>query len=210
MGESCLSLLSFPLEIRFLIYDYLCGTEPECFRMDMYPVSSIAFGPPPRSLLLSCRQIHTEVQHHYYSIATLRLTSLGFVQPRTAISSRALFMIRQARRVELVLQWNVFFPRGTVGPAHEISTRNRRWLQDQVALIVDEGQNIKTILVSLRDPSPWGDWASKKPVLEPLELLRGRAYFARGEVIASARAEKEITVRLTQYLHDLNRSLVSS
>ncbi|KAF2706895.1 hypothetical protein K504DRAFT_70015 [Pleomassaria siparia CBS 279.74] len=168
-------LLGLPTELRYAIYDHLNLGEPVCYPFPASPITSISHGPPPGQLLVICSQIRDEIRAHYYGRVTFRLMALGSSQiNRSDISAKALSVLRQAKKVELVMVWNLSPQRESADPA-TWPWWMTEWLHDQVRLLKEEGHKLDLVIVSLRDVSLGENWEMKKKLLAPLQVLKGRA-----------------------------------
>lgn len=102
-----------------------------------------------------------------------------------------------------MMMWNVTIETARVGVV-AIPYWMKGWLEQHVKLLVEEGQNLKTVVVSLRDASSYGGWWAKKELLEPLQLLKGKVRFVVGEIVGSKDANDDIRVNVEDYVKLLN------
>jgi hypothetical protein len=197
-------IFRLPIELRYDIYDYLSINEPVCYPFPCSPITSISHGAPPRQLLLSCRKIHDEVRAHYYGRATFRFLAVGSSRhKRVDISIGTLTAIRQAKKVELMLVWNLSEQRISAGP-QTWPWMMIRWVGEQAALLRDEGHKIELVTLSLRDTSTAGTWQMKEQLLKPLKMLKGKCRFDVGEIITVQMEDQEVRKHLEQYVKELN------
>lgn len=89
-----------------------------------------------------------------------------------------------------------------MGESHGV----RRWLNEQVDLLLEEGKSLELVIISVRDASPNADWRSKSGVLVPLKNLEGRVHFRLGDIIVAEGEEEEARDVLETYLETLNIS----
>ncbi|KAF1840963.1 uncharacterized protein K460DRAFT_359503 [Cucurbitaria berberidis CBS 394.84] len=197
--------LGLPRELRYEIYEYLCGTEPRSYPFKAPPIASFDQTPPPTNLQLTCRYIYEEIRTYFHGRVTLRFVTRSFSQEtRNHIHSLALTAIRQAKKVELVLVWDI--PLGLVETEWgKWPWAMNGWLDEQVSLLLDEGKNLESVVVSIRDVSENVDWEKKTMILKPLSKLKARVRFQSGEITAADREEEALRGHLGKYLRDLNK-----
>jgi hypothetical protein len=198
------TLLGLPLEIRYLIYEQLYGVEPVSYPFGRLPVSSVSQGGPPRAFILTCRQLFEELREHYFSLVTFRFISLGArrISPK-GITPGNLVAIRQARKLDFLLIWNVVNDEAR-SPLISWPYWMRGWLDQMVWLVKKESQMLKTVIISIRDATEGTKWFHKRDLLEPFQLLKGKARFAVGEIIVNEDVEDDIMDHLKQYVKELN------
>lgn len=209
MASDISAFLSLPLEIKYNIYKHLCRNEPVYYPFPNSPITSISHGGPPRPLLLTCRQIAAEAREYYYGLATLRFLSLRSVWiKRETISTVSLAAIQRARKIELMLVWNVT----SAGRSAELESWllwMNGWLYQQVKLMDDEGHKLEVVTISLRDAPLSAGWKTKPRLLEPLNLLKGKVRFLVGEIIAAEDVEDSIRDSLEKHIQELNKEVRS-
>ncbi|KAF2794890.1 hypothetical protein K505DRAFT_324444 [Melanomma pulvis-pyrius CBS 109.77] len=198
------AFLRLPTELRYDIYEYLCLDEPVCYPFRRSPISSISHGVPPRQLLLACRKIHDEVQTHFYRRATFRLLALGSSRmERADISPGSLAAIRRAKKVELMLMWNLTDQRVLAEP-RTWPWCLAGWLHEQSQLLKDEAHQLELITISLRDASSPFPWEVKELLLMPLLKLKGKARFEVGEIITVQEDGEVMKNDFVKYVGELN------
>lgn len=198
------AFLRLPTELRYDIYDYLSLDDPICYPFPSSPITSISHRAPPRQLLLACHKIHDEVRTHFYSRATFRLLALGSSRIKRAdISPGTLVAIRRAKKVELMLMWNLTGERANANPKTWPWCMNG-WLGEQVELLKDEGHQLELITISLRNASSAVPWEMKKKLIAPLRMLRGKVRFEVGEIITVQEEEEGIRKDIAKYVRKLN------
>jgi hypothetical protein len=101
-----------------------------------------------------------------------------------------------------MMMWSVTIETARVGVV-AIPYEMEGWLYHHVELLVEEGKNLKTVTISLRDASQYGGWWAKKELLEPLQLLKGRVRFIAGEIVAK-NANDDIRANVQDYVKALN------
>ncbi|KAF2266913.1 hypothetical protein CC78DRAFT_111136 [Lojkania enalia] len=199
-------IFRLPVELRYEIYRCLCRDEFICYPFCNSPITAINLEAPPRQLLLTCHQIYDEVRTYYYGTATFRLASIGTSQiKREDISAGTLIALGEARKVELMLMWNMNGNRKKRGPSSWPWWMNG-WLEEQVALLRDVAHKLEVVAIAVRDASHYRDWEQKKPMLEPLQLLKGKIQFAVTEVIAADDIEENLRQDIEGYVRELNSS----
>ncbi|KAF2866728.1 hypothetical protein BDV95DRAFT_583671 [Massariosphaeria phaeospora] len=198
------ALLQLPIELRYAIYHHLCREGPICYPFPNSPITSIDSRAPPRQLLLTCRQLCDEVRSYYYGLATLRFLALGSPRmQRQDMSRGALLAIREVKKVELMLMWNMTVHRATADPASWPWWMNG-WVEERAQLLKDEGHKLELVIVSLRDASVDASWDKTKRLLAPLQLLKGEVRFEVGEIITVDDVEDSIRRGMEEYITSLN------
>ncbi|ORX91980.1 hypothetical protein BCR34DRAFT_581296 [Clohesyomyces aquaticus] len=198
------SLLRLPLEIRHLIYSNLTPLDPVSYPFPQSPITSISHRSPPRSLLLTNHQLSAEVRSYYYGVAVFRFLGMaGFSVISDDISPGSVSAVRNMRKVELMILWNLTKERLRADQSTWPYFMSR-WLEDIVSFLRKEATELKVLIVSVRDVGVGGKWKKKKALLEALESLRGRVKFLVGEIVVVGGEEQEVRGRLGEYLKELN------
>ena len=197
-------LFRLPVELRYEIYAHLSAAQPICYPFRESPITSISHHPPPLSLLLTCHKLSWEALDYFHSIATFRFLALGVSRDtNSALHPTALSSLRQARRVEFMLVWNLTADRVRVHPS-TWPWWMVGWLDMQVNLLQEEGHELKEVVVSLRDASIEGGWELKRALLEPLNRLKGRVNFRIGEIVNVINKEDEVLEGIKAFIKELN------
>jgi hypothetical protein len=193
-------LLRLPRELRYEIYDHLCRQEPKSYPFRQPPITSIDQRAPPTALYLTCRYINEELQGYFRSKVTIRFVAQGVRRiQRNDIDSASLTAIRQAKKIELRLQWHV-----TPTLMSNWSYTIHGWLAEQINLLLDEARSLELITLSVMDASENVKWVSKRGTLAPLKKMAGRVSLRVGEVVAADGEEAELREQLTEYVKELN------
>lgn len=194
-----------PKELRYQIYDQLCCTEPKSYPFSASPVSSIDQRLPPTDLQLTCRYLHEEINTYFYGKATIRFVAQDVLRFRQEdIKTVALNAIQRAKKIELVLRWNITSERAKA----DMSTWPRSmngWLTEQIVLLAEEGKSLELIVVSISDSSECMDWRRKSRMLAPLKKLKGRFRFQVGVIMAADGEEEGLRQSLEEYVRELNQ-----
>lgn len=203
--------LNLPRELRYGIYDYLCGQEAVSYPFRAPPITSFDQTPPPTNLQLTSRFIYEEIRSYFYGNATLSFVPQPILRgarslsraTRNAIPPLALVAIRQAKKAEVALVWNI---NSTIAGAmwHNWSRIIKRWLDELVDLLLHEAANLELVSISVRDASENVDWEERLTLLQPLNKLKGRVLFQVGEIIVADREEGILKENLKKYLETLN------
>jgi hypothetical protein len=198
--------LRLPVELRFNIYDYLCGKEPRSYPFKYSPVSSIDQTPPPTALQLTCRNIHEEIQAYFQGHATLRFVAGSYWSHE--VPARALQAIRLAKKIEIVLIWRLTLQLAKTNMSKGPGNRNE-WLVQRVDLLLREAEGLELVILSVQDVShEEADWESKRKMLSPmvslLNKLPSNVTFSLGEVTADGAQEEKLRGLLSDHLKKLN------
>ncbi|KAF1946148.1 hypothetical protein EJ02DRAFT_262834 [Clathrospora elynae] len=200
--------LRLPRELRYEVYDYLCRQEPKSYPFSLPPISSIDQGAPPTNLLVTCRYLYEETLAYFFGKVTLRFVAQDVLRiPRKEISAESITTIRQAKKIDLRLHWNIT-PKRAMMDMSEWPWSMNGWLAEQVNLLVDEGKSLELVTLSVSDASENVDWKSKSRMLSPLRKLVGRVRFRVGEVTAVDEAEAGLRERLVVFVKWLNEATV--
>jgi hypothetical protein len=79
------------------------------------------------------------------------------------------------------------------------------WLEDISSLLQREGEELKLVIVSVRDASDVDmEWEVKLKMLVALEKLAQRVKICAGEVVAGDEAKRKLEWRLGEYIDVLN------
>jgi hypothetical protein len=220
LSEQPRSLLSLPLEIREVIYKYLCPPArlPTILRSRRLGVSSATHRPPPLSLLLANYQLSAEALDVYYRITTFQIEGaidtgnvwcLWQIEDVLGGSDLGIALLKRMRKVELCFFWHRL-PVGGVstGPAlanaagygnvvvSEIEKRKER--VQRVIDVLERAQSLGTILISWKEVPRWKDeeeeknaWEVRQQILSPLERVKGVRFLVE-DCVASAPVEAGI------------------
>jgi hypothetical protein len=194
-------LLRLPRELRYEIYDHLCRQEPKSYPFRQPPISSIDQRAPPTALYLTCRYIHEELQGYFHGKVTIRFVAQGVHRiQRKDIDSASLVAIRQAKKIELRLQWHI-----TPTLMSNWSYSMHEWLAEQIDLLLEEAKSLELITLSVMDASNNAEWASKtKSLLAPLKKMAGRVRLRVGEVVVVGWEGAELMEQLAEYVKEFN------
>ncbi|KAJ4367517.1 hypothetical protein N0V83_007100 [Neocucurbitaria cava] len=205
------SFLNLPRELRYEIYDYLCGQEAVSYPFRAPPITSFDQTPPPTNLQLTNRFIYEEIRSYFYGKVTLSFVPQPILRgarslsraTRNAIPPLALVAIRQAKKAEVALVWNL---NTTIAGAmwNNWSRIINRWLDELVDLFLHEAANLEVVSMSVRDASENVGWENRITLLQPLNKLKWRVLFQVGEVIVADREEAILKENLKKYLDALN------
>jgi hypothetical protein len=214
------SLLSLPLEIREVIYNYLCPSArlPTILRSRHLGISSVTHRPPPLSLLLANYQLCAEALNVYFRNTTFRIEGaidtgnvwcLWQVEEVLGGSDVGIALLKRMRKVEICFFWHKL-PEGGVstGPAlanagvygnvivSEIEKRKDR--VQRVIDVLDRAQRLGTILITWKEvprrkeeEEESGAWEVRRQILSPLEKVQG-VRFLVGDCVSSAAVEAGI------------------
>ncbi|KAH7388795.1 hypothetical protein BKA66DRAFT_460826 [Pyrenochaeta sp. MPI-SDFR-AT-0127] len=200
-------LLRLPKELRYEVYNHLCCIEPKSYPFSASPISSIDQRPPPTNLQVTCRYLRAEIQAYFFGKATVRFVAQDVLRFRQQdIQTTALNVIHRARKVEIVLHWNITSERAKADMSAWPHSMNG-WLMEQVDLLLYEGKSLGLIIVSVSDSSEYVDWKSKSRMLAPLMRLRGSLRIRLGVVTAADGEEEGLRTHLEEYVKELNQPL---
>jgi hypothetical protein len=199
------TLITLPRELRLEIYSHLTNPSPLSYPYRHSPISSITHRPPPSALQRTCHLIHSEVTAYFHSTATLRFVAQHFQRVYDDANYAAcLRAIRLAKKVEIVLIWNVDAKRATWD--EEVWPWNYKgFVEHTVGLLVSEGTSLEVLTLSVRDGcNKEVEWGVKERMLAPLEGMAGRVTIVLGEVMVLDDREAELRGWLEKYLRLLN------
>jgi hypothetical protein len=199
------TLLTLPRELRFEIYAYLTTPSPLSYPYRHSPISSITHTPPPSALQRTCNFLHSEITAYFYGIAMLRFVAQAFQRGYDdADYAACLRAIRLAKKVEIVLIWNV--DRQRARWEEEFWPWNMKgFVEHTVGLLVREGRCLEVLTVSVRDACDEGvGWDVREKMVAPLKDLMGRAIMVLGDVTAAEEKEDDLREWLGQYLRLVN------
>jgi hypothetical protein len=192
-------LLCLPQELRYEIYDHLCRREPRSYPFRQPPISSIDQRAPPTALLCACRYLYEEIQAYFYGKVTFRFVAQDIRRiKREDIDSASLIAIRQAKKIELRLQWLIMPNRAETSMSNWPYSMNG-WLAEQINLLIDEGKSLELVTVSVTHALEGVELRSKMMMLAPLKKLAGKVRLRVGE-------EGELREGLEAYVRELNKA----
>jgi hypothetical protein len=194
--------LLLPIELRYDIYDYLCGSEPRSYPFKTSPVSSIDQTPPPTALQLACRDIYEDIQTYFRGHVTLRFVAVPYCYRE--IPAPALQAIRFAKKIDIVLVWHLT-PQLAEANMSTWPKVMHGWLARTMDLLLCEAKSLELVMLSVRDASHEEvDWELKRKMLAPLQKLPSTVMFSIGEVASSDAQEEQLKESLNDYLKELN------
>jgi hypothetical protein len=86
-----------------------------------------------------------------------------------------------------------------------VSKAMHGWLEEVSSLLQREGEELKLVIVSVRDASDVDmEWEVKLKMLAPLEKLAPRVKIRVGEVVAGDEEKIKLERRLGEYINALN------
>lgn len=204
------TLLTLPRELRDEIYSHLTTPEPTSYPFTFSsPITSISHRPPPSTLQRTCHFLYTEVLSYFYALATLRFVQRAFKSTHDEGISygRSLECIRCARKVEIVLVWDL--------KKEPVTWDKEEWpwglngfLEDLVRLLVEEGKSLDVVMVSVRDTCAEEVGLNvRERMLAPLESLIGRVKLVTGDVSARSCQEDALRDWLGKYVGKWNHTM---
>jgi hypothetical protein len=113
-------------------------------------------------------------------------------------------MIRCAKKADIVFHWDLDTKSWEL-EEEDWPWKWRRWLEELVVMLVEEGKSLEEVMVSVRDEGfEEVGRDTRERMLAPLEGLRGRVKVVRGDVTATWCDGDELREWMGRYVEKLN------